>query len=136
LSEYVADTHALDWHLAGSNRLSPAAREIMQSADRGLHRIFVPSIALVELIYLEERGAVRNDTVNRIIHLVSGTGERASYSLVPLDLGTVRALRDVPRDAVTDMPDRIIVATAKQLGLPLISRDGKIRRSGAVPIVW
>lgn len=136
MSEYVVDTHALDWHLAGSDRLSTTARQILQAADHGANRVFVPSIAIVELIYLEERGTIHANTVNRIIQLVSATDEHPSYSLVPLDIGTVRALREVPRDAVPDMPDRIIVATAKQLGLPLISRDGKIRRSGAVPVVW
>jgi predicted nucleic acid-binding protein len=34
------------------------------------------------------------------------------------------------------MPDRIIAATALQLGLPLITRDEAIRRSGVVPVVW
>lgn len=38
--------------------------------------------------------------------------------------------------AVADMPDRIIVATALHLGLPLISRDAAIARSAAVPMVW
>ena len=39
------------------------------------------------------------------------------------------------RQDVPDMPDRIIAATALHLGVPLISRDGKIKAS-AVPTIW
>ncbi len=41
----------------------------------------------------------------------------------------------IPRDQVPDMPDRIIAATAAHLGVPLISRDGKIRAS-SVTTIW
>jgi len=33
------------------------------------------------------------------------------------------------------MPDRIIATTALHLGVPLISRDGRIRLS-SVPTIW
>lgn len=45
-------------------------------------------------------------------------------------------LQTVSRSAVPDMPDRIILATARYLGPPLISRDEKIREAGIVPVVW
>ncbi|WP_437730494.1 hypothetical protein [Sorangium sp. So ce1335] len=35
------------------------------------------------------------------------------------------------RADVPDMPDRIIAATAVSLGVPLVTRDGKIGASGA-----
>jgi len=47
----------------------------------------------------------------------------------------VDAMHLVPRDAVPDMPDRIVAATALYFGVPVISRDGKIRAS-SVQTVW
>ena len=45
------------------------------------------------------------------------------------------AIRSIPRDAVPDMPDRIIAAAVQALRVPLITRDDKIRR--AMPAaVW
>ena len=35
----------------------------------------------------------------------------------------------VPRSDIPDLPDRIIAASAVHLGVPVISRDGKIRAS-------
>ena len=44
-------------------------------------------------------------------------------------------LHQVERDQVPDMPDRIIAATALTLGVPVISRDSKIRLS-SVATIW
>ncbi|MDY7076564.1 MAG: hypothetical protein SXV54_06520 [Chloroflexota bacterium] len=44
-------------------------------------------------------------------------------------------MRQVPREQVPDLPDRVIAATALYLGVPLISRDRKIRLSD-VTTIW
>jgi PIN domain nuclease of toxin-antitoxin system len=53
----------------------------------------------------------------------------------PLTAGVVEALRQVPRDVVPDMPDRIVAATALYLGVPVISRDARIR-AAKLQTVW
>jgi predicted nucleic acid-binding protein len=45
------------------------------------------------------------------------------------------SLELVPRKDVPDMPDRIIAATALHLGLPLVTRDGKIRAVN-ITTIW
>jgi predicted nucleic acid-binding protein len=42
---------------------------------------------------------------------------------------------NVPRGQIPDMPDRIIAATALHLGVPLISRDAKIKASH-ITTIW
>jgi len=37
------------------------------------------------------------------------------------------AMAQIPRSEVPDMPDRVIAATSLHLGLPLISKDRRIR---------
>jgi predicted nucleic acid-binding protein len=46
--------------------------------------------------------------------------------IFPLGLRIGLAVKQIPRNAVPDMPDRIIAATALHLNLPLITRDRKI----------
>ncbi len=134
MSRFVSDTHALVWHLTDDATLSPAARQVLRDADRGDHLVLVPGIVLVEMIYLLERGTISEQLLERLlVWLAQGTG---GYTLAALNEATVDALRRVPRADVPDMPDRIIVATALQLGLPLISRDAAIRRAGIVPVIW
>jgi predicted nucleic acid-binding protein len=45
------------------------------------------------------------------------------------------ALARIPRDQVPDLPDRVIAAAALALGLPLVTRDAKIR-SSAIQTIW
>jgi PIN domain nuclease of toxin-antitoxin system len=130
----VSDTHSLYWHLTNDLRLSPVARQVFKEADAGLHQILVPGIALVEMVYLVEKGRLDAGLVNQVFSRLDIIG--GSYAVAPLNQDTARAMRDVPRVAVPDMPDRIMVATAHQLGLPLITRDRNIHSAGVVPVIW
>jgi predicted nucleic acid-binding protein len=53
----------------------------------------------------------------------------------PFTADVVEALRQVPRAEVSDMPDRIVAATALYLRVPVITRDGRIRSSN-IQTVW
>lgn len=138
---YAIDTHALLWHLqevsaARSRRargLSPRARRIFAAADQGQEIILIPSIVLVELIYLSERGVVPAALVDRLLGDLARAPE--NYRLAALDLETITHLRDIPATTVPEMPDRIIAATAKAKGVPLLTRDESISAAD-VRVVW
>lgn len=53
----------------------------------------------------------------------------------PFTSDVVDKMRQVPRAEIPHMPDRIVAATALYLGVPVISRDGRIRGSN-VQTVW
>ena len=96
--------------------------------------MYVPSIILVEMIYLAEKGRLENNLIQKLLDLVTTVG--GSYAIAPLNVKTAQAMLAVPRTAVPDMPDRIIVATSYQLNVPLLSKDDKIHRAGVVSVVW
>jgi hypothetical protein len=54
----VADTHSAVWYLLQSPRLSRVARERMAATIAGGDPILVPSICLVEIIYLVEKNRI------------------------------------------------------------------------------
>ncbi|MCG8349572.1 MAG: PIN domain-containing protein [Chloroflexales bacterium] len=130
----MSDTHAIHWHLAGNPKLSTTTRQIFHAADAGTHQIIIPAIVLVEFIYLAEKGRLDRARVDQLSTLLATPG--GSYAISPLDADIASALWRVPRALVPEMPDRIITATALALGLPLITRDGAIQRSGLVPTIW
>ena len=133
MSDVVTDTHALIWYLEDSSRLTTVANEVFNKCDKGELLIHVPTICLVEIVYLQEK---RRISPGMKSHLDS-TLKIGNSGLVLADLtaGVADALATIPRNIVPDMPDRIIVATAKHLGLPLISKDNKITSSG-ISIIW
>jgi predicted nucleic acid-binding protein len=54
---------------------------------------------------------------------------------LPVDEKVARKMAEVPREVVPDLPDRLIAATALLNGVPVLSRDGRIRTS-AIQTIW
>ncbi len=133
MSAIVTDTHALIWYVNKSPKLSSAARLAFNQAEAAGELIYVPSIVIVELRYLvEKRTLTEADYRTILAKVISPT---TALTIAPLDLALADALSQIPRNIVPDMPDRIIAATAHHLGLPLVTRDLKIRTSG-VTTIW
>jgi PIN domain nuclease of toxin-antitoxin system len=129
----VTDTHALIWYLEDSPRLSPAANQIFDECARGNIIIYIPTISLVEIVYLQERNRISPDLKTQLdAELQAGT---SNLVLCDLTIGVANALALIPPASVPDMPDRIIAATALHLGLPLISRDSRMPLTG-LKIIW
>lgn len=129
----VTDTHSLIWFLEDDPRLSPRASQVFDACDAGQGVIYVPTICLVEILYLQEKGRIPAELKTKLdTHL-----RRSDSRLIAVDLtmAVVEAMGQVPREHVPDLPDRVIAATALSLGVPLISRDGKIRVA-TVETIW
>ena len=132
MSSVVSDTHALLWDLTDPDTLSAAAVAAMDDSARA-DSIFVPSICVVELTYLVERYRVPAQALQTVRDALQAAD--TAFELTPLDAAVADAVARIPRDVVPDMPDRIIAATALVLGLPLVTRDAKIR-STQIPTIW
>lgn len=133
--KYVADTHALVWHVTSSPRLSARAAQCFTAADHGEAVIFIPVICLVELLYLTERGKIPRRCWQLLRRSV-GEAVGTSYQTIDLQVAMLSALESMPPKAIPDMPDRLIVATALNLGVPLITCDRTIRTWNGVATVW
>ncbi len=129
----VADTHVVVWYLFDNRRLSKQASAFIDQAENEGKAIAVSSISLAELVYLVDKERVPDSTYEEVRRALADP-----FGLLietPLTARVVDAMKSVPRDAVPDMPDRIIAATATYLKVPVISRDGRIRAS-TVETIW
>lgn len=131
-SRVVLDTHAWIAHAAEPNRLSRVARGAIQRSDaRG--GLVIADVTLWEAAHRARAGRIRLDEPLRMwlaaalertkVRVEAITPEIAALAV---DLGFVHA----------DPADRLIVATAKALGVPLVTSDGKIQDSGLVETIW
>jgi len=130
----VADTHSLIWYLFALPELSPAAKNYMDQVAASGGYIFIPAISIVEIIYLEEKGRLGTNVlprINLVIQVPNGV-----LKVAELSHRTAISLAQVPRSIVPDMPDRIISATALHLNLPLITKDGNIRKLTNIQTIW
>lgn len=129
----VADTHAVIWYLAADLRLSATAKSFMETAAKKGNEIAVSSITLIEMVYLVEKGRIQPQHFTRLAHELSEPS--SMFREIVIDLKIARMMPRVDIKQIPDMPDRIIAATALQLDVPLISRDGKIKLSD-IETLW
>ncbi len=111
MSAVVADTHAFIWYLFEPSLLSVQAKAALSQAEIDPGLTYVPSICVVEVRYLVEKGTLGEDIFTQIVDSLLNTA--TAPTVVPLDLGIARNLARISRTEIPDMPDRIIAATAK-----------------------
>jgi PIN domain nuclease of toxin-antitoxin system len=129
----VADTHALIWYLFDDERLSRTARKFMDDAAKNGEQIGISSISLIEIVYLVEKDKINHKTFERLLQSLNS--DDAVLVELPVTGKIAGRMREVARETVPDMPDRIIAATALELALPIISRDRKIKVS-KLETIW
>jgi predicted nucleic acid-binding protein len=118
------------WYLVDDARLGSKARAAFDRADSGEATVIIPTVVLAEALYLAEKGRTKANAEQ-----IFGIVENAlNYRTYPLDLTIIEKAWELKK--LTEIHDRVIVATAKRLGLELITRDEKIRESGYVPTLW
>ena len=134
MMEYVADAHALVWHLFASSRLGKSARVILADAVAGNARIYLPAVAVAEMIMVIEKRRIPGITMAQLEIELGLMQRSANYEFLPLLPDHVIASRMLT--AIPDIFDRLIAFEARKLELPLLSRDPIIRASGLVNVVW
>jgi PIN domain nuclease of toxin-antitoxin system len=131
----LVDTHCLVWWFASRARLSPTAAGAIQDADR----ILISPISWWEVGLLVRDGRVTLDRpLGLWINLVLEDRRSATAALSPEAAAWAGHL---DRDAFPGDPaDRLIYATARDLRVPLVSKDGRLHRhagqAGDVDVVW
>jgi PIN domain nuclease of toxin-antitoxin system len=133
MAALAIDTHALVWYVEGSPQLSATALAALQTAVVLGEPIYVSSVCLVEIAYLIEKGKLPAQLLDRIVQLLRQS--QTVLTAVSFTLDMAETLRGISRALIPDMPDRMIAATAVELGVSLVSRDQRIQGSG-VPTIW
>lgn len=126
----LLDTHAWLWWLDGTGDLNAAERQALDALAETGRPPFLSTISLWEMALLVELGRVRlQPGFDEWIEIAASP---ATVSLVDVSPAVAKRLLRLPRSFHRDPADRVIVATAQALNLPLLTRDRAIRRAGLV----
>jgi len=126
---YVIDTHALVWYLTDDNRLGVKAREILTKIDNGESTGVIPSIVILEAMAIFEKRGLHN----LFAEIYAEIKESSNYLIYPLSSEIIDEIINLPLEL--ELHDRIILATAKYLGTPLITKDRALRKYHE-SIIW
>lgn len=129
----VADTHAALWYLFGDPRLSARAKAFIDAAAATERSIEISPISLAEIVYLMKKNRIPPSAFDEVRAALDNPDH--VFKEAQFTQKIVSTMQQVPPDEVPDMPDRIVAATALFLGVPVISRDGRIQAS-SVESIW
>jgi PIN domain nuclease of toxin-antitoxin system len=133
LSVYVTDTHPLIWYTAGKHsQLSPRVVRIFDAAFAGRSLIVIPSPVLWEISFLVEHDKIR--LREPFHHWAAALAMRRGIDVAALGLDVIAEAHSLR--FLGDPFDRTIVATAKLMGVPLLTKDQIIADANIVEIVW
>ena len=130
MSDSVTDTHALYWYLTASPKLGANAQATFLGGEQGRARIYVPSIVLAELYYLNLKYNRPLAFAQEYVRLAEG----GQFHFI--DFRAADVLRFDALAAIPEMHDRMIVGVAHAMQLPLLTRDSEIIASGVVQTIW
>lgn len=129
----LLDTHSLIWWVNETKRLSPSANAAIDGEAEG-GRILVSSITAWEIALLVKRGRI--DSTGSISAWLARIKRFKPMEYVPIDNEIGVEAVNLPGEFHKDPADRIIVATARTFGAPIVTADEKMRAYPHVRTIW
>jgi len=132
-SGVVLDTHAWIWWVNGSQEISEIALGHIERAVRN-KSVFLSAISVWEVALLVERKRLR--LTMDIQDWIAQTEALPFVKIVSVDVAIALKSVQLPGEFHKDPADRIIVATALRIGIPIVSKDEKIQSYPYVKTLW
>lgn len=119
----LLDTHAFLWLMNGDETLKPKARELIRSNCKE-NDLLLSVISLWEIALLVKKGKI--SLTQPLPQWIEQVKALSVLKAVNLDVDIALESCLLPGDFHGDPADRMIVATARILNVPLMTRDKKI----------
>lgn len=129
MEQYLLDTVTLVRHFSDQGNIGQAATQILDTVEEQDTLLLVSIISLMEIMYLAEKNRITinlTDTLKRI-------NSNLKYSIVDLNSAILTVAETVE---FAELHDRLILATAKWLEIPIISSDSAFEDVPEIDVIW
>ena len=127
--KYLADTVTIIRHFAKTGKIGRKAKGILDDAEKGRHHIFISVISLVEIMYLSQKMRIKIN-LKETLKIINNS---ANYSITDLNPQVVILAEGT---GGLELFDRLILATAKHLGVPMLTPDEELQKIEGIKTVW
>jgi predicted nucleic acid-binding protein len=127
--QYLLDTVALVRHFTGKGKIGQEASRILNAIEDSDDSLVVSVISLMEVMYLAEKNRIEISLAASLDVIESSS----KYTIVDLSPDILRVAETVE---FYELHDRLILATAKWLGIKIISSDSAFSTVAGIEVVW
>jgi len=124
--QYLLDTVTVIRHFSDSGKIGKKAKKILNSSQ---NLFFISVISLMEILYLSEKRRI-NINLRETLYKIE---QSSLYTIIDL---TPDILKEAEWLNFPDLHDRLILSSAKWLGIPIISSDKQFRKLKTIEVVW
>jgi PIN domain nuclease of toxin-antitoxin system len=129
----VLDTHAVVWWVEGKG-LSKKAQTTIDREMKQDGEIVISAMSAWEITLLVKKERLR--LAMDVGSWFDKIGQISRVRFAPIDRQIAMAAAVLPGDFHKDPADRMIVATARSLSAPLVTKDEQIRQYAHVKTIW
>ncbi len=129
MKQYLLDTVTMIRHFSGKGHIGAKASAILKANGHEDSQFCISVISLMEVMYLAEKNRIKinfQESLHRI-------NESSAYLLVNLDVDILRVAETM---VVRELHDRLILATAKWLDIPVLSSDTEFTDIPGIDLIW
>lgn len=124
--QYLLDTVTIVRHFSELGIIGAKAKNILSDND---NQFIISVVSLMEILYLSEKKRIEinlNETLNTIEY-------SSTYAIVDLTTEILKIAENTP---FYELHDRLILATAKWLGIPILSSDKRFNSVEGIEVIW
>ena len=125
--EYLLDTVTIIRHFTDIGKTGKKAKKILEAISN--NKFMISVISLMEILYLSEKNRINLS----LKYTISKINSSINYTILDL---TPEILEVAETIEFKELHDRLILATAKWLNIPVISSDKQFERVDDIEVIW
>ncbi len=126
---FLLDTVTIIRHFSNSGKIGKKALEILNSVEKSDTEFAISVISLMEIMYLSEKNRIGID-LQKTFSIIA---ETSGYQIIDLNLEIIKTASQIQ---FYELHDRIIIASALWLGIPIITSDSQFSKIKDLEIIW
>ncbi|MEO8150160.1 MAG: PIN domain-containing protein [Bacteroidia bacterium] len=126
---FLLDTNIIIRHFSGLGKIGAKAKTVIIQAELNEHNLIVSVISLMEIMYLAEKKRIPVSLKETIEVLKS----KSCYTIIELNTEIIIEAQNV---SFYELHDRLLLATAKYLNIPILSSEKKFKEVKGITVVW